>query len=228
MNSRREAEITEAALAQATLSAVADTEKRLDAEISAIDLNDLEGLRRRRLEELKARREREQRWRQLGHGTYSELQDQKDWFEASKASERVVTHFYRSTTWRCEIVDRHFEQLAKKHIETRFVKVDAEKCPFLAERLSIVLMPTIIGTVNNFTHDRIEGFDELGGVDTFTTETLEKRLAKNGLIEYDEVEEHRQMMERQKQIKQSNKNNPTGKAIYQTRRMIDSDEDDSD
>ena len=116
----------------------------------------------------------------------------------------------------------------KKHIESRFVKIDAEKCPFLAERLSIVLMPTIVGTLNNFTHDRIEGFDELGGVDTFSTETLEKRLGKKGMIEYDEIEAHHKEMEKKKEMKQSNKNNPTGKAIYQTRRMIDSDEDDSD
>lgn len=51
--------------------------------------------------------------------------------------------------------------LAKKHIETRFIKVQAEKSPFLAERLKIVVLPTlalikkakvddyVVGCINN-------------------------------------------------------------------------------
>jgi hypothetical protein len=230
MNHHNQA-ISEQLLAEATVSALSQTEKKLDAELASINLNpvdDLEAVRRRRIEELKRRAADEARWRQLGHLTYSELPDQKDWFEASKASERLITHFYRKTTWRCDIVDKHFEILAKKHIETRFVKIDAEKCPFLAERLSIVLMPTLIGTVNNFTHDRIEGFDELGGVDNFTTDTLEKRLAAKGMIDYDESAQHAKALEKAKQIRQANKNNPSAKPIYHTRKMIDSEDDASE
>lgn len=33
--------------------------------------------------------------------------------------------------------------LAKQHMETRFVKINAEKSPFLAEKLKIVVLPTI-------------------------------------------------------------------------------------
>lgn len=32
---------------------------------------------------------------------------------------------------------------------------------------------------------RIEGFDELGAVDTFSTETLERRLAQKGMIDFE-------------------------------------------
>lgn len=46
-------------------------------------------------------------------------------------SENVVCHFYRNDTPRCRIVDMHLKILAKKHIETRFVKLDAERAPFL-------------------------------------------------------------------------------------------------
>lgn len=33
--------------------------------------------------------------------------------------------------------------LAKQHIETRFVKINAEKSPYLAEKLRIVVLPTL-------------------------------------------------------------------------------------
>ena len=73
----------------------------------------------------------------------------------AKASERMVCHFYRGATWRCQIIDKHLAILAAKHVETRFIKIDAEKCNFLAQRLEIVLMPTIIMTKDTTTHDRL-------------------------------------------------------------------------
>lgn len=33
--------------------------------------------------------------------------------------------------------------LAKQHMETRFVKIQAEKSPFLAEKLKIMVLPTL-------------------------------------------------------------------------------------
>lgn len=41
------------------------------------------------------------------------------------------------------MVDKHLSILAKQHIETRFVKIQAEKSPFLAEKLKIVVLPTL-------------------------------------------------------------------------------------
>jgi hypothetical protein len=32
---------------------------------------------------------------------------------------QIVVHFYRSATWRCQVVDRHFGELAPQHLETR-------------------------------------------------------------------------------------------------------------
>ncbi|RYG66429.1 hypothetical protein EON64_09785 [archaeon] len=74
---------------------------------------------------------------------YSEMTDTKDFFNAAKKSRFMVVHFYRPVTPRCQIVDAHFQKLAPQHMETRFVKIDAEKNPFLVERLGIIIMPTI-------------------------------------------------------------------------------------
>jgi len=218
-----------AMLAQQTLAVAQQTEKKLDAELkqlSQLDENDLEGIRRRRIEEMKARAAKEQTWRQLGHLQYEELRDEKQWFEASRENERMVCHFYRGVTWRCQIVDRHLEKLAKMHIETKFCKINAENCPFLAERLNIVLMPTIIMTKDNFCADRIEGFDELGGRDDFTTEALEKRIAKQHIVDFDEMAVVKSLTK--KAAPRGTKENPNRKAIYASasnRRGDDSDDD---
>merc|ERR1719386_196117 len=80
----------------------------------------------------------------LGHGTY-ELIDEKDFFDVAKKSEYIVVHFYRPSTWRCEVVDRHLKQLSVKHWATRFVKVDAEKSRYCRKASHLVL--TIFGAL---------------------------------------------------------------------------------
>ncbi|KAF6142405.1 hypothetical protein GIB67_033832 [Kingdonia uniflora] len=77
-----------------------------------------------------------------------------------------------------EVVDKHLVLLAKQHIETRFIKINAEKSPFLAEKLKIVVLPTLALIKNAKVDDYVVGFNELGGTDGFTTEELEERLAK--------------------------------------------------
>ena len=47
-----------------------------------------------------------------------------------KGEERMVAHFYRSSL-PCQVMDKHLALLAGKHMETKFVKVHAEKAPFL-------------------------------------------------------------------------------------------------
>lgn len=97
----------------------------------------------------------------------------------------MVVHFYRSVTPRCQIVDAHFERLAPRHLETRFVKIDAEKNPFLVERLGIIMMPTIILIKDGKTEHSLRGFDELGGTDDFSTEDMAYVLASHGVLNYE-------------------------------------------
>ncbi|OAY45497.1 thioredoxin domain-containing protein 9 homolog [Manihot esculenta] len=159
-------------------------EDKLDEEIAALerlDIDDLEVLRERRILQMKKMAEKRSRWISLGHGEYSEIPSEKDFFSAVKASDRVVCHFYREN-WPCKVMDKHLSILAKQHIETRFVKIHAEKSPFLAERLKIVVLPTLALIKNAKVDDYVVGFDELGGTDEFSTEDLEERLAKAQVI----------------------------------------------
>ncbi|VVB04686.1 unnamed protein product [Arabis nemorensis] len=64
-------------------------------------------------------------------------------------------------------MDKHMSILAKQHIETRFVKIQAEKSPFLAERRKIVVLPTLALIKNTKVDDYVVGFNELGGKNDF-------------------------------------------------------------
>lgn len=80
-------------------------EEKLDEEIAALDRlddDDLEALRERRLQQMKKMSEKRSRWISLGHGEYSEILSEKDFFGVVKASDRVVCHFYREN-WPCKV-----------------------------------------------------------------------------------------------------------------------------
>ncbi len=48
-----------------------------------------------------------------------------------------------------QIMDMHLAKLAPLHPETRFVKINAEKSPFICERLRVFMLPTLAIVINN-------------------------------------------------------------------------------
>lgn len=165
----------------------------------------VERLRRERVEQLKRSQKQRQQWVAQGHGDYMEIADEKQFFAELKKEARAVVHFYRAATRRCEIVDAHLSTLARKHVETRFIKVsegcaapcacgstpkdaarpmqvNAEKSPFICERLKIMVLPTITLIKEGRTDHSIIGFDELGGHDSFSTEDLERLLLRHEVV----------------------------------------------
>lgn len=177
----------EQVLQSSLISAAVQLEKQLDNELTRLDSlggEDLEKLREQRIKELKKQANQRQEWKNNGHGEYSELADEKEFFEVSKKSANIVCHFYRDSTPRCRIVDMHLKTLASKHVEAKFCKVNAEKCPFLTQRLRIKVIPSIALIKDSKTKDYIVGFTDLGNCDDFSTEMLEWRIAQSGAIEY--------------------------------------------
>ena len=141
--------------------------------------------------------------------------EEKEFFNEMKKEEGMVCHFYRNN-WPCQVMDKHLGLLAAKHVETKFVKVNAEKAPFLTERLKVWMLPTLALIKNEKTTDYVVGFDELGGVDDFQTETLAMRLVAAGLIfEQDEYKQN------------TNANQPTRsvRSSIRSYKKTDSDED---
>ncbi|KAL3878778.1 hypothetical protein ACJMK2_031108 [Sinanodonta woodiana] len=175
--------VLETQMLQATMA----MEDQIDAEIQRLDNlddDDLEKLRQKRLESMKQAQKQKQEWLVAGHGKYFEVADEKQFFEECKKSKNIVCHFYRDSTFRCKIVDKHMEILAPKHLETKFMKINAEKCKFLTERLKIKVIPTLCLCKDGKTTDYIVGFDDLGGTDEFPTEMLEWRLGRADCINY--------------------------------------------
>lgn len=140
--------------------------------------------RTQRIEQMKKQASQRDTWKTLGHGAYSEVTEEKEFFDVCKKSDKVVCHFYRDSTIRCKIVDKHLALLAPKHLETRFVKLSVDRAPFLCDRLHIRILPTIACVVDSKTKDYIKGFDDLGGHDEFSTEMLAWRLGCAGVLNY--------------------------------------------
>ncbi|XP_040585209.1 thioredoxin domain-containing protein 9 isoform X1 [Mesocricetus auratus] len=169
------------------LQAAKLVESHLDSEIQKLDQigeDELELLKEKRLAALRKAQQQKQEWLSKGHGEYREIASERDFFQEVKESEKVVCHFYRDTTFRCKILDRHLAILAKKHLETKFLKLNVEKAPFLCERLRIKVIPTLALLKDGKTKDYVVGFTDLGNTDDFTTETLEWRLGCSDVINY--------------------------------------------
>ncbi|TRY99043.1 hypothetical protein DNTS_032769 [Danionella cerebrum] len=180
-------EMVAKALEQQVLQSARMVEEQLDAEMEKLermDEDDLELLKERRLEALKKAQKQKQDWISKGHGEYREIPSEKDFFTEVKESKSVVCHFYRDSTFRCKIVDKHLSILAKKHLETKFIKLNVEKAPFLTERLKIKVLPTLALVKDGKTKDYIVGFTDLGNIDDFPTEMLEWRLGCSDIINY--------------------------------------------
>jgi hypothetical protein len=177
----------EQAVAQQLIAATRAVEAKVEEELERLNnfnSEDLEQLREQRLNAMKAKAKQMQEWKVIGHGEYSEIPEEKAFFEWCKKSQKVVCHFYRDATFRCKIVDKHLQILAPKHMETRFCKINAEKCPFLTDRLKIKVLPCVLILKDSQVIDRIVGFGDLGNKDDFSTEMMEWRLAQSDIIDY--------------------------------------------
>jgi hypothetical protein len=82
-------------------------------------------------------------------------------------------------------MDKHLTSLARRHLPTKFLRVDAERAPFLVDRLRVWMLPTVALIRAEKVVDYVVGFDDLGGKDDFATEVLEERMARCGALDMD-------------------------------------------
>jgi hypothetical protein len=102
-------------------------------------------------EDYELRQLREQRLRKLkqshrekieniakGHGDFREI-EQDQFLSEVTSSEKVICLFYHRDFSRCTIMEHHLKKLSSTHIETKFVKINAEKALFFVEKVKTVL-----------------------------------------------------------------------------------------
>ena len=165
-------------MAEAIERAIDDEMDRID-EISG---DEIAAIRQRRAKQLKDMKDRRDLWMARGHGHYNIIGDAKEFFENMKNSERVICHFGRGATLRCKILDTPFRDLAQKHFETRFMYVDVEKFPALAEKFNVMMLPHVMLVEKQNTFHSIIGFDEFGGKDDFDTDHCADVLKTFGML----------------------------------------------
>jgi hypothetical protein len=76
-------------------------------------------------------------------GVVPHLQEVKeaDFLDTVTQTQQVVCHFWHSDFMRCKIMDKHLQQLAPQHFDTRFIKVSAAvRRLLLASSLSLLIM----------------------------------------------------------------------------------------
>jgi len=145
------------------------------------DDDELASLRQRRMQVMKLQSEKEAVWRQKQHGSYREI-SQDDFFNIvvreKGGSEDCAVHFYHKDFERCKVMDRHLQDLAPAMMHVKIVKLDAERAPFLVQRLRITMLPCVLLFHNDVNVDRIVGFDGCGEGDSIEPEALRARIEK--------------------------------------------------
>ncbi|KAL7524455.1 hypothetical protein ACHAWF_000956 [Thalassiosira exigua] len=202
------------AASAAILGAASAQEEALRSEISKCDAlldatdSELEQLRERRLEQMKRAADQRSKWRDAGHGTYDELGGgqhggdvAKAFFDAAKKSSKMVVHFHRPQTRSCDAFHRALSELAPRHPETKFWKLNVEGCDdvrgggagagakYLVEKLGVVVMPTLLIVKDRKAEHHVRGFDELGGSEEFTSKELAWVLGGHGALTLRDDEE---------------------------------------
>lgn len=145
------------------------------------DDTELDKLRQARMEQLKKQKNEHETNIAKGHGEYDEVFEDA-FLTQVIASKFAVVHFYHDDFERCKLMDKHLKLLARKHIETRFFKINAEKTPFFVEKLSVRTLPTLIFFQDGKAIDRLLGFQGFETADDFPTRELEERIGLSGVI----------------------------------------------
>ncbi|OIW09837.1 hypothetical protein TanjilG_20544 [Lupinus angustifolius] len=147
-----------------------------------MDDPELEKLHADRIAALKKEAEKREAWKKKGHGEYREVTE-GDFLGEVTGSEKVICHFYHNEFYRCKIMDKHLKSLSSKHVDTKFIKLDAENAPFFVAKLAVKTLPCVILFRQGVAVDRFVGFQDLGAKDDFSTRTLEALLLKKGIID---------------------------------------------
>lgn len=161
---------------QVAALAMTSVEKAVDAEIEKMENygeEDFARIRKQRIEEMKLKALEKETWRRNDHGVLTTISDQKEFFEAVKKSKRVVCLFFRDSNKWCEVLSNHMQLLAEKHMEAKFLKVNAENSQFLVERLNVWMLPTIVCCKDGKVHRQFNGLDEIDPTGKFETASLE-------------------------------------------------------
>ena len=178
----RVSQMMEMAAAQALLSVEAALDDEME-KMSKLDEDDYSKIRANRIAEMKKKAEQQQQAVGNGHGKLDKITDQQEFFGYGKRSDRLVAIFTRNSNKYGKAMLEHAELLAQRHLEAKFVWVDAENAPFLTDRLNIFMLPTIVCIKNNKVHKQHNGLNEIDGSGKYTSGMLEYLLHTDEMLD---------------------------------------------
>ena len=152
----------------------------------------IEAFRRKRIAELKALQIKHVENIAKGHNEYRTITQDEFLPECiNTTSEFVAVHFYHNLFERCKIMDMHIKKIVSKYTTCKFLRIDAEKCPFFVTKLQIKTLPTLIVFQDGKTINRLTGFEGLVDtnsknktLDEWPTRNLKAWLSTTGAIKY--------------------------------------------
>lgn len=142
-------------------------------------MNDDEELKKIRLNRMKEMQQHEvdkRNWDRNGHGRITEITDQKEFFNITKTSRKVLALFYTKTNKWSGPITELLSLLCQKHLEVKVCRIDAEKAPFLVEKLAIWMIPTIMCIKDQKTEQSLVGLDEIDHHGKLSIEKVENTL----------------------------------------------------
>lgn len=168
-----------------------------DALFEALENEDDSAYRAHRIEQLNAEFAKEANLRHAqrdpssttdNNTLYPTLANDQSLLDFTTQTHRCVIHFAHPDFARCGVMDEHLRELASRHYEVRFARVDVRNIPFVVEKLNIRVLPCVIGFKDGVAVERVVGFEGLGaggkqdGADQISTLTLERRLLRKGIL----------------------------------------------
>ncbi|DBA03995.1 TPA: hypothetical protein N0F65_010648 [Lagenidium giganteum] len=188
MAAQQNAELVARLVGDKVLESLEQQESELDEKIKQLeraDDDELERIRERRMQQMKQQMQKAQEMRAAGHGEYSLLTETQEFFDVIKKSDKVVVHFFTPQNSFCQLIDGHLQRLAPHHLEARFVRMNAEKSEFLVQKLGIWMIPCIALIKGQKVVKMVQGLDELGGTDKFSTSFLAYYMSVHEVLKYD-------------------------------------------
>ena len=105
-----------------------------DGDDDADEDNELRRIRSQRLKQIRDSQREKLENIGKGHGQYREI-TQDEFLNEMISSKKVICHFYHSEFARCAVIDHHIQKLVQRHVETKFVKINADKAPFFVSKV---------------------------------------------------------------------------------------------
>uniref|UniRef100_A0A7S2RBF7 Thioredoxin domain-containing protein n=2 Tax=Rhizochromulina marina TaxID=1034831 RepID=A0A7S2RBF7_9STRA len=167
-----------------------DSDDELLDELESSEDPELLAIRNLRMQQLKSEHTAKMENIRKGHGSLTEIV-QDEFLPRITSAARAVCHFYHNDFHRCKIMDKHLSILAQTHLETLFLKINADKAPFFCEKLNIRVLPTVVCFFDGKTkpEQHVIGFSGLAqeadtDQDDWPTTRLEAKLGEIGVIDY--------------------------------------------